>query len=259
MSFGEISNSARRGFGGMRAICFAFQMFLKSVKIEVYSIMTKIKDIPKIDRPREKMEKYGTGKLSDAELLAILLRTGTKDLNVLKLAQKILQKFEREKFVDVSINDLKNIHGIGTVKACEIIACFELGRRMLKGKKSSILLSPKDVWERMEDIRGSKKEHFVVFYLDSRNQEIQREIISIGTLNASLIHPREVFEPAIKYSTAQIIIAHNHPSNLTEPSEEDVIISKRLIEAGKILDIEILDHIIVSKNEYKSMKELSLF
>lgn len=220
--------------------------------------MPKIKDLPKVDMPREKIVKYGPGKLSDVELLAILLRTGTKDLNVLNLSKKILQKFGKEKFVDVTIDNLKNIRGIGTVKACEIIACFELGRRMLKDKKSSILLSPKDVWGRMEDIRGSKKEHFVIFYLDSRNQEIQREIISIGTLNASLIHPREVFESAIKNNAASIIVAHNHPSGSTDPSEDDTVISKRLSEAGKILDIEILDHIIVSKDEYKSMKELNL-
>ena len=208
--------------------------------------MTKIKDIPKFDRPREKMAKYGPGKLSDAELLAILLRTGTKDLNVLKLAQKILQKFEKDKFVDVSIDDLKNIHGLGIVKSCEILACFELGRRMLKGKKTSILLSPKDVWERMEDIRGSKKEHFVVFYLDSRSQEIQREIISVGTLNESIAHPREVFEGAVKNNAASIIIAHNHPSGDLEPSQADIDITKKLIQAGKILDIKVTDHVIVS-------------
>jgi len=217
--------------------------------------MTKIKDIPKFDRPREKMEKYGPGKLSDAELLAILLRTGTKDLNVLKLSQKILQKFEKEKFVDVSINDLKGIHGLGTVKSCEILACFELGRRMLKGKKSSILLSPKDVWGRMEDIRGSKKEHFVVFYLDSRNQEIQREIISVGTLNESLVHPREVFESAIKNNASSIIIAHNHPSGDLEPSEADIEITKKLIHAGKILDIRIVSHVIVTKDKWSEFKD----
>src|SRR3989344_5929111 len=208
--------------------------------------MTKIKDIPKFDRLREKMAKYGPGKLSDAELLAILLRTGTKDLNVLKLAQKILQKFEKDKFVDVSIDDLKNIHGLGIVKSCEILACFELGRRMLKGKKTSILLSPKDVWERMEDIRGSKKEHFVVFYLDSRSQEIQREVISVGTLNESIAHPREVFEGAVKNNAASIIIAHNHPSGDLEPSQADIDITKKLIQAGKILDIKVTDHVIVS-------------
>ncbi|MDP2642685.1 MAG: DNA repair protein RadC [Candidatus Peregrinibacteria bacterium] len=212
--------------------------------------MQKIKDIPKFDRPREKMEKYGPGKLSDVELLAILLRTGTKDLNVLKLSQKILQIFEKEKFVDASIDDLKNIDGLGSAKACEIIACFELGRRMLIGKKSSILLSPKDVWERMEDIRGSKKEHFVVFYLDSRNQEIQREIISVGTLNESLVHPREVFEGAIKNNAASIIIAHNHPSGVLEPSQADIEITQKLVHAGKILDIKIINHVIITKDSW---------
>lgn len=215
--------------------------------------MIKIKDIPKFDRPREKMIKYGPDKLSNAELLAILLRTGTKDLNVLNLSKKVLQKFEEEKFVDITIDDLKNIHGLGEVKACEIISCFELGRRMLKDKKSIILLSPKDVWERMEDIRGSKKEHFVVFYLDSRNQEIKREVISVGTLNESLVHPREVFEVAIKNNAAAIIIAHNHPSGDLEPSQADIEITKKLIHAGKILDIRIVSHVIVIKDKYSEI------
>ena len=210
----------------------------------------KLKILAKIDLPREKLEKYGSGKLSDAELLAILLRTGTKELNVLKLSEKILKRFENEKFIDISIEELKTIHGLGTAKACEIVACFELGRRMLKGKKSSILLSPKDVWERMEDIRGSKKEHFVVFYLDSRNQEIQREIISVGTLNESLVHPREVFEGAIKYNAAGIILSHNHPSGDIEPSEADIEITKKLVYAGKILDIKVINHIIVTKDNW---------
>ncbi|OGH89099.1 MAG: hypothetical protein A2537_01585 [Candidatus Magasanikbacteria bacterium RIFOXYD2_FULL_36_9] len=211
--------------------------------------MIKIKDIPKFDRPREKMEKYGQGKLTDVELLAILLRTGTKNLNVLKLSQKILKKFENKKIIDITINELKSIHGLGVAKSCEIIACFELGRRMLKDKKTSILLTPKDVWERMQDIRSSKKEHFVVFYLDSRSQEIQREIISVGTLNESLVHPREVFENAIKNNAAAIIIAHNHPSGDLKPSQSDIEITNKLIHAGKILDIKVIAHIIVSGGE----------
>jgi DNA repair protein RadC len=219
----------------------------------------KINDIPKIDRPREKLERYGVEKLKDAELLAILLRTGTKDINVLKLSEKILNKFKNQKFENVSIDDFKKIHGLGSVKACEIIACFELGRRMLKDKKSSILLSPKDVWQRMEDIRDSKKEHFVVFYLDSRNQEIQREIISIGTLNESLVHPREVFEGAIKNNASSIIIVHNHPTGNVEPSMDDLSLTKRLVEAGKILGVEVVDHIIVSNLNVFSFKEKKLF
>jgi DNA repair protein RadC len=214
--------------------------------------MPKIKDIPRIDRPREKMERYGAGRLSAAALLAILLRTGTKDLNVLKLSQNILRKFKKENFANISIDDLKDINGLGIAKSCEILACFELGRRMLKEKKSVILLSPKDVWNHMEDVRGSKKEHFVVFYLDSINQEIKREIISVGTINESLVHPREVFEGAIKNNASSIIIAHNHPSGNLEPSPADIEITKKLIHAGKILDIRIIDHVIVSNSSFKS-------
>lgn len=213
----------------------------------------KIKDIPKIDRPREKLERYGPDKLSDAELLAILLRTGTKELNVLKLSQKVLQKFQNKEIISITSKELQTIHGLGPTKAAEIIACFELGKRMLKDKKSAIILSPRDVWERMEDIRGSKKEHFVVFYLDSRSQEIQREIVSVGTLNESLVHPREVFENAIKNNTASIILAHNHPSGNTEPSQADVEITKKIIHAGKILDINVISHVIVTKDSFNEM------
>ncbi len=216
--------------------------------------MSKLKDTPKLDRPREKMMKYGPGKLGDAELLAILLRTGTKDLNVLKLSQKILNKFKNSEIINASIGELKTIHGLGPAKACEIVACFELGKRMLKDKKSSVLLSPKDVWERMEDIRGSKKEHFIVFYLDSRNQEIQREIISVGTLNESLVHPREVFEGAIKNNASSIILAHNHPSGDLGPSQADIEITKKLIHAGKILDIRIISHVIVTKDTWNELE-----
>ncbi|HAI74547.1 MAG TPA: hypothetical protein DCS28_00740 [Candidatus Moranbacteria bacterium] len=216
--------------------------------------MPKIKDIAKIDRPREKLETYGAEKLSDVELLAILLRSGTKDCNVIKLAQKILKKFPKEKLLAASIEQLSEIHGLGKVKASEIIACLEFGKRLLKDKKSILIISPKDVWENLKDIRDHKKEHFVVFYLDTRNQEIQREIISIGTLNASLIHPREVFEPAVRHCAAHILVSHNHPSGDPAPSGDDIEVTKRLVDAGKIMGIEIIDHIIVAKNAFLSFK-----
>ncbi len=212
--------------------------------------MANLQSVSKFERPREKLAKYGTGKLTDVELLAILLRTGTKEMNVLKLAQTILRKFEDTKIVDLTIADLKAIHGIGTVKASEIIACFELGKRMLKDKKSVLVLTPKDVWEQMADIRSSKKEHFVVFYLDTRNQEIKRDIISVGTLNESLVHPREVFESAIKHNAAAIIVAHNHPSGSIEPSQDDIEVTKSLIHAGRLLDIRVLNHVIVTSEMY---------
>ena len=215
----------------------------------------KIKDLPKIERPREKLEKYGPERLSDSELLAILLRTGGKGINVVELSSKILRKFSGAGLAKATVKELKNTFGLGSAKACEIAACYELGRRHLQNKQSVLLLSPKDVWNELKDIRDHKKEHFVIFFLDSRNQEIKREIISVGTLNANLVHPREVFEPAIKHSAAQIIVAHNHPSGDPEPSEDDMEITKRLVESGKILGMEIIDHIVVTKNNYVSLKE----
>lgn len=209
-------------------------------------------DLPKIERPREKLEKYGPERLSNSELLAILLRTGSKGINVVELANKILKKFSSDGLTKATIKELKNTFGLGSAKSCEIVACFELGRRLLQNKQASLILSPKDVWEDLKDLRDNKKEHFVVFLLDARNQEIKREIISIGSLNANLVHPREVFEPAVKNLAAQIIIAHNHPSGNTEPSKEDLEITQKLIESGKILGIEIIDHIIVSQNKYFS-------
>src|SRR3989339_714694 len=212
----------------------------------------KIKDLPKIDRPREKLEKYGPERLSDSELLAILLRTGSEGVNVVELSSKILKKFSGVGLAEASVRELKNTFGLGAAKACEIVASFELGRRLLQNKQSVLLLSPQDVWDQLKDIRDNKKEHFVIFFLDARNQEIKREIISIGSLNANLVHPREVFEPAVRYLAAQIIVAHNHPSGNTEPSDEDLTITKRLAAAGKILGIDIIDHIVVAKNGFMS-------
>ena len=219
-----------------------------------FSIM-KIKDMPGVDRPREKLEKYGPERLSDAELLAVLLRTGGRGLNAVELAATVFKNFSVEKLPNASIADLEKTTGLGAVKAMEIVACFELGRRALHHKKSSLILSPGDIWQELKDIRGHKKEHFVVFFLDARNQEIRREIISVGTLNANLVHPREVFEPAIAHSAAQIIVAHNHPSGNPEPSGEDRVITTRLRDAGKILGIEILDHVVVAREQFSSFKD----
>ncbi len=218
----------------------------------------KIKDFQKVDRPREKLKKYGTGKLSDKELLAIILSSGIKGKNVIELSKEILNEVKKVGIENINNESFKNIKGLGDTKTNQIISFIELGRRLLKNKKAELIMSPKDVWEKMEDLRDSKKEHFVIFFLDSRNQIIKREIISVGTLNSSLVHPREVFEPAIRYSTSQIIISHNHPSGLLKPSEEDLSMTKRLLEAGKILGIDILDHIIVCKDEYKSLRENNL-
>jgi len=217
-----------------------------------------IKDLPKVERPREKLMQYGPGKLSNSELLAILLRSGKKGENVVELANKILKRFSTNELPNLTFNDLKDYSGLGPAKACEIVACFELGKRLLKDKKAEIYLKPKEIWEELKDLRELKKEHFVIFYLDSRSQEIKREIISVGSLNANLVHPREVFEPAVRHLAAQVILAHNHPSGDPEPSEDDLEITKQLTESGKILGIEVIDHIIITKTGFISFKEKNL-
>ncbi len=218
----------------------------------------KIKDLPKVDRPREKLEKYGPEKLSNSELLAILLRTGSEGVNVVELSGKILKKFSGEGLPKASVEELKDTFGLGAAKACEIVACFELGRRLLQNKKSALILSPQDVWDELKDLRDHKKEHFVIFFLDTKNQEIKRETISVGSLNENVVHPREVFEPAIKHLASQVIIAHNHPSGDPEPSEGDSVMTQKIIEAGKILDIEVKDHVIVGKDGFYSYRQHKL-
>lgn len=211
----------------------------------------KIKDLPKIELPREKLEKYGVKKLADFELLAILLGSGIKGLNVLQLSKKILTVIQKIGIKKITLNDLLEIKGLGIAKASQILSAIVFGERLSMERK---ILKAEDIWNFCVDIRDSKKEYFVVFYLDTHSCLIERQIISIGILNMSLVHPREIFEPAIKHCAASIIVAHNHPSGNCEPSQDDIEITKRLKEAGKILGIEIIDHIIVTKNKFISIK-----
>lgn len=216
----------------------------------------KIKSLPKIDLPREKLQKYGAGKLADYELLAILLGSGVEGMNVLQLSKKILQTISKIGKEKITLEDLLKIKGLGSAKSAQIIAVIELVKRLSIDMPE--ILSAEDVWKLCADIRESKKEHFVAFYLDTQNRLIERQIISIGTLNASLVHPREVFEPAVALHTASIIVAHNHPSGDTEPSHEDREVTKRLTEAGKILGIDLADHVIVTKSAYLSFQQKNL-
>ena len=213
----------------------------------------KIKDTPKVDRPREKLTKYGPNKLKDEELLAIILGTGTRGANVVELSRKIIRKFGKN-FGKLSVEELKGIKGLGKIKATQLVATFELARRYLQKDKPQIL-SPQTIFDSLVDLRKSKKEQLVALYLDTRNYEIQREIISIGTLNANLVHPREVFEPAVKNLASSLILVHNHPSNNTEPSKDDIEITKQLVEAGKIMGIEVVDHIVISESKFYSFAD----
>jgi len=218
------------------------------------------KDIAKIDRPREKLAQSGPSALKDEELLAIILRTGYKGKNVLELSRDILKKYPGDTLVDAAFSELALIKGVGSSKAAVIIAAIELIRRLVcKTEEMVIIKTPEDAYRYVPEIRKANKEKLVVIYLNTRNSVLKRETISIGSLNANIVHPREVFKPAIACSAASVILVHNHPSGDTTASDEDIEVTKRIIEAGKIVGIEVLDHIIVSNRNYKSMKEEGLF
>ena len=220
----------------------------------------KIKDLPKSDRPREKLIAKGAENLKDSELLAILLRTGTTGKNVIEIASQILSKYSKKRLLQMTYDDLSKISGIDSAKATTLLAAFELSKRALEVNDTNlpVINTAKDAVAQLSDMRDLKKEHFVVLYLNAKNQLVHKETISMGTLNANLVHPREVFEPALKYSAAQIIAAHNHTSGDPKPSEDDLEVTKRLTEAGKMMGIEIMDHVIVSKNSHFSFKEEKL-
>lgn len=219
-----------------------------------------IKELPIDERPREKLYKYGPKILSDAELLAIIIRTGSRNESSVNLARRILDldNIGLSFLKECSIQELTKVQGIGKCKAAQILAAIELGRRVTNIKKNNIkrITSPLDVKRLlMDDMKDLKKEYFKGIMLDTKNNIICIEDISIGSLNSSIVHPREVFKIAIKRSSASIILIHNHPSGDPTPSKEDINITHRLIEVGDIVGIKILDHIIIGDNKYISFKE----
>lgn len=218
-----------------------------------------IKDLPEEERPREKMFKYGADKVSNAELLAILLRTGTKKVSAVKLAEQVLAKAKSLRDLPLlTVEELMEIKGVGQVKGIQIKAALELGKRIassFREEKQSIT-SPKDVADiMMEQMRFYQKEYFKVVLLNTKNMIISSEIVSIGSLNSSIVHPREIFSLAIKKNSAAVILVHNHPSGDPTPSREDVEVTKRLVEAGSIIGIEVLDHLIIGEGKYYSFRE----
>jgi DNA repair protein RadC len=215
----------------------------------------KITDLPKHERPREKMIEKGSAGLKDKELLAILLRTGREGKNVIEMSEEILKKFPMKKLLTLSHDDLIKINGVDSGKACGLLAAFELTKRALEVEDNNlpVINSAKSAVDHLQELRMAKKEHFTVLYLNARNQLIHKETISIGTLNASLVHPREVFKPAIEHLAASIIVAHNHPSGGTEPSEADILLTGRLCDAGKLLGIEVADHLVITGSDFRSI------
>ncbi|MDX1700678.1 MAG: DNA repair protein RadC [Melioribacteraceae bacterium] len=218
--------------------------------------MLKVKELPFDDRPREKLFLRGVDKLSNAELIAILLRTGTKGRSVVEIAQGLLLNENLANLAARSVEYFTKIEGIGRDKAAVLASSFELARRILNSEKwySRIkITSPEELAELFIPIlRDENKEKFLVVCLNSSNQIIKYEVISVGNLNSSIVHPREVFRTAIDNNSASIFLIHNHPSGNLEPSTEDISVTKRLIEAGNIIDIKVLDHLIVSNEGFTS-------
>jgi DNA repair protein RadC len=218
-------------------------------------------DLPKSERPRERLQKFGAEALSAQELLALILGRGIPGESVMVTSQRLLSTFGNIKAIsEASLEELAKVKGIGLAKASQIKAVFELAKRSEEeiGEKISIKSSEDVVKLIRPKLKNKKKEYFLLLSLDSRNNLIRVSDISIGTLNANLIHPREVFKEAIQSLAVSMILVHNHPSGDATPSENDIEITKQLIEASKIIDIIILDHIIISSRDYKSMKDKEL-
>jgi len=218
-----------------------------------------VKELDSDQRPREKLIQYGPQVLKDAELLAIILNTGLpRKFGVLELSEFVLKLYGTKGLSkEKSVAELKGNTGLGDVKAAQIIACMELGRRVYYEDKSRVptIQNPEDAFKYLAEMQKLSKEQFRGLYLNTRNRLIYDEVISIGSLNLSVVHPREVFRPAVEYGAAAIILAHNHPSGDPQPSEEDLNITRQLVSAGKMMEIEVLDHLIIGDQAFISLKE----
>ena len=222
-----------------------------------------VRDLPKPERPRERLQKLGPEALSSQELLALVIGRGIPKKSVMIIAQELLARFRNVKAISqATLEELSQIKGIGLAKAAQIKACFELGKREDLEPPDLVPFDIKNPEAVVKAIRASvqdkAKEHFKLILLNSRNRVIGISTISIGTLTTSLVHPREVFKEAIMHSAASVVLAHNHPSGDPDPSEDDLKITKKLVESGKILGIEVIDHIIIGKIDHYSFREKGL-
>jgi DNA repair protein RadC len=219
-------------------------------------------EMPADERPRERLARLGPDALSTAELLAILLRTGSGERHAVSLGEKVLSDFRGLRGVAAAtLPELTNVHGIGPVKAIEIKAAIEFGRRLVSTspEERPKIRSPRDVYDRLgPGLRDEKREHFIVLMLDTKGGVILDYEVSVGDLSSSIVHPREVFKMPVHYSAASIIAAHNHPSGDPSPSAEDAAVTRRLVEAGEILGIEVLDHVVLGDGRWASLKEKGL-
>lgn len=218
-----------------------------------------IRDVHRADRPRERLIRQGASSLSNQELVAILLRTGTKEESVLVLANRVLSSFDKiQDMKDATLEEYTKVKGIGEAKAVQLLAAAEIGKRLYQkySEERYTIRSPEDAASYlMTDMTSLRQEHVVVLFLNIKNEVLHKQTIFIGSLNSSIIHPREIFREAVKRSAASIICAHNHPSGNPAPSPEDIEVTERLEEAGRLMGIELLDHIIIGDHQFISLKE----
>lgn len=232
----------------------AFQVN-KSQKPRTYEL--KLRDLPNNAKPREKMFEQGVQALSLPELLAVMLNTGTKKEDILHMSRRLVREYGNTALADqTNPKLLAESLDIPLGKACQIIACTEIGRRLYKKRDGglSTIRTAKDVHEFLRDMHSLPKEQLRGLYLDTHNRIIHQETISIGTINANIVHPREVFRPALEYGAAAVVLAHNHPSGISTPSTADIEITKQIIEAGKVLGIHLLDHVIIAGDDFSSIE-----
>jgi len=211
-------------------------------------------------RPREKLRKHGERALSNSELVAVALGAGTKTENVVKIADRLVRKYGFDALPSLSLNEWQSNRGIGPVKACRLKAIFELGRRAFQPKDDDrpSLSGPREAYHQVKDLRKARKEHLVALYLDAQNHLICRETISVGSLNTTRTHPREILQPAISCSALGFILVHNHPSGSLTPSQDDVDFTRAVKRASEIIGIGLYDHLIVAEGGYLSLKEKGL-
>lgn len=220
------------------------------------SYQPRIRDLPEEEKPREKLRKYGPAALKNYELMAVILGRGTRKEGVLELSQRIMSQYGNQAiFSEGDVGKVEKVLGLSPVQSCQVVAAFELGRRLFGKQYEVFLRSPEEVFQYARDIARLKKEHFRGLYLDTRNKLLKDEIISIGTLNTSLAYPRDVFSPALENHAAAVILIHNHPSGDPSPSKDDIELTKRIYQASKILEIDFLDHVIIGDERYVSLKE----
>lgn len=217
----------------------------------------RIKDLPPIDRPREKLITYGQDQLTNAELLAILLGTGIKGKNAVKLSELLLRRYSLQHLPQVSLKDIASVPGIGKSKAARIIAALSLGERIFAqpALTKSIIRSTADILLHVREFADKNQEYLLVLYLNARYELIQKEVVGLGTLNHMMITPKEIFRPALTTPCVSLIVVHNHPSGDPTPSDDDIQFTSRIHEAGEVMGIALLDHIVISRTGYFSFRD----